>query len=115
MLVIMVDPQMNVPSSDVEQPLLTTQRLVLEPVTEGHAEELCDLFCDPDLHSFVPFVPLTLEKQRERCARWSKRRSPDGKEIWLNWVGRDKATGKVVAHFQAGIKDAGIALNKHIQ
>ena len=94
---------------DSERLTLTTQRMSIEPVTGGHAEELWDLFSDPALHTFVPFEPLTLEKQRERCARWEKRQSPDGKEIWLNWVGRENTTGLVAAHFQAGIKDPGIA------
>lgn len=88
---------------------IKTPRLDLEPVTEQHAAELCDLFRDPDLHTFLPFVPLTLEQQFERCSRWAKRRSPDGSEVWLNWVGRDRATEQAVAHFQAGIKEAGIA------
>lgn len=37
------------------------------------------------------------------------RRSPDGSELWLNWAGRDRATGKVIAHFQVGIKSDGVA------
>ena len=88
---------------------LTTPRLILEPIEEHHAEELCELFRDPELHHFVPFEPLTLEKQRERCTRWAKRISLDGSEIWLNWAGRDKESKKVIAHFQSGVKQDGIA------
>jgi len=93
-----------IPGRAVIDRALHTPRLTLEPITEQHAEELCELFRDPDLHHFVPFEPGTLEQQRERCARWAKRKSPDGSEVWLNWAGRDKATGKLAAHFQAGIK-----------
>ena len=89
--------------------LLDSRRLNLEPITEIHAQELCELFHDPDLHHFVPFEPISLEKQKERCARWAKRRSPDGTEIWLNWAGRDKASGQVIAHFQAGVRENGVA------
>lgn len=89
---------------DFFQTPLMTPRLVLEPITAGHAEEMWRLFDDPELHRFVPYEPLTLEKQRERCARWEARRSPDGQELWLNWAGRDKGTNEVVAHFQAGVK-----------
>lgn len=102
-------PQELLSLLDSDRLALATQRMSLEPVTEGHAEVLWELFQDPALHTYVPFEPLTLEKQRERCARWAKRQSPDGKEIWLNWVGREKKTAKVAAHFQAGITDAGIA------
>jgi ribosomal-protein-alanine N-acetyltransferase len=86
------------------QLLLTTPRLVLESIDERHTRELWELFQDPDLHNFVPFEPPTMEKQRERCVQWAKRQSPDGSEIWLNWAGREKKTGKIAAHFQVGIK-----------
>src|SRR4051812_24317537 len=89
--------------------MLFTSRLTLEPITEGHAEELWELFRDPELHHFVPFEVPTLEQQRERCVRWARRKSPDGNEIWLNWAGRDNATGRVMAHFQSGIKEPGVA------
>ena len=92
-----------------DQPSLETSRLTLEPILESHGEELWELFRDPELHHFVPFEPLSLEKQKERCARWAKRRSPDGTELWLNWVGRDKQSQKVAAHFQAGVKADGTA------
>lgn len=83
---------------------LETKRLHLEPIVESHATELWELFRDPELHHYVPFEPHSLEKQRERCARWAKRKSPDGTEIWLNWAGRDKLSGRVIAHFQAGVR-----------
>jgi RimJ/RimL family protein N-acetyltransferase len=91
------------------QPRLTTSRLALDAIDESHAEELCALFADRELHRFIPHEPLTLEKQRERCTRWAKRRSLDGTELWLNWIGREKTSAKVVGHFQAGVKEDGVA------
>ncbi len=88
---------------------LSTERLSLESITEGHAQELFELFADPELHTFVPFEPPTLEEQRKKCARWEKRKSPDGGELWLNWMARDLATKAPVGHFQAGVKKGGIA------
>ena len=93
----------------VEQAALEPARLRLEPVTEDHAQELWELFQDPELHQFVSFEAPTLERQRERCLRWSKRRSPDGSEIWLNWAARTKSTAKIVGHFQVGLKCDGVA------
>jgi ribosomal-protein-alanine N-acetyltransferase len=84
---------------------METDRLSLEPVTVAHAQELTDLFADPLLHEFVPFEPPTLEQQQERCQRWSTGRSPDGSEIWINWVAREKSSGHVIGHFQAGVKN----------
>jgi ribosomal-protein-alanine N-acetyltransferase len=90
-------------------PEIVTDRLILEPIEIRHAEALCELFSDPDLHQFVPQDPPFLEKQKERCERWEKRRSPDGKELWLNWAARDQITQKIIAHFQAGLKEDGVA------
>jgi RimJ/RimL family protein N-acetyltransferase len=90
---------------DYVQPELLTQRFVLEPITEGHAKELCDPFIDQELHRYVHFESPTLEQQIEKCARWAKRRSPDGTELWLNWAARDKKTGLIAAHIQSGVKE----------
>lgn len=91
------------------QPKLSTQRMALETITEAHSEDMWRLFADRELHHFVPYEPLTLEKQRERCVRWATRWSPAKDELWLNWAGRDKRTGLVIAHFQAGVKADGMA------
>jgi RimJ/RimL family protein N-acetyltransferase len=91
------------------QPLLTTPRLTLEPIIEDHAPELWELFSDLKLHEFVPYEPLSLEKQRERCAKWAKRRSLDGAELWLNWMARDLKTKTSVGHFQVGVQSDGVA------
>lgn len=91
------------------QPTLETARLVLEPITERHAEELWELFRDPDLHHFVPFESISIDQQRQRCARWAKRRSPDGTELWLNWAARDRDSKSIIAHFQAGVRMDGTA------
>ena len=88
------------------QDSLETDRLYLGPIAEGHAPELVELFEDRELHLFVPFEPPTLEEQQKRCARWAIGYSPDGAEIYLNWAARDKKSGKLVGHFQSGIKNA---------
>ena len=90
---------------DFEQPELITHRLILEPITETHSKEICEFFRDQELPQFVPFESPTLEQQTERCLKWAKRCSPDGTELWLNWAARDKETGLVAAHIQAGVKE----------
>jgi [ribosomal protein S5]-alanine N-acetyltransferase len=75
----------------------------------GHTQELWDLFKDPELHHFVAIDLSSFEKVKERCARWSMRKSPDGTELWLNWAGREKNSQQVIAHFQAGINSDGVA------
>ena len=86
-----------------EQPTLETERLVLEPVVEAHAEELCELFRDPELHRYVPYEEMSLAQHRARCRVWAERWSPDGGELWLNWLGRERETRRAIAHFQATV------------
>ncbi|MBP9708764.1 MAG: GNAT family N-acetyltransferase [Oligoflexales bacterium] len=83
---------------------LETERLLLEPICENHAEDMAALLADPDLHTFVPSNPPTLEKLNSQYKYWESRISPQEDELWLNWVGRLKANGKIVGHFQAGVK-----------
>ena len=88
---------------------LETPRLVLEPITLAHAAELQELFSDPELHRFTPTEVLVLDQQRILCERWATRRSPDGNELWLNWVARHSSTRAVIGHIQVGILDHGVA------
>lgn len=88
---------------------LSTRRMLLEPVTESHAEEVLDLFKDSELHRYVPFEPASIEATRARCARWASRKSPSGDELWLNWLAREQDSRVVIGHFQAGVKEGGVA------
>lgn len=97
------------PTPVFDQSQLYTARLALEPIVESHATELCELLSEPSLHAFVPYEPISLEKQKERCQKWSKRCSTDGTELWLNWAARKIDTQQVIAHFQAGVKEDRIA------
>ncbi len=93
--------------SDFVQAELYSPRLLLEPIVENHAAELWELFSDDNLHTFTPYIQLTMEEQRKTCSRWATRRSPDGKELWLNWLARDISTRLSVGHFQAGLTEDG--------
>ncbi|MBK9294800.1 MAG: GNAT family N-acetyltransferase [Oligoflexia bacterium] len=88
-----------------EDLFLTTKRLVLEPVLESHAEEMFKLLSSPKLYDFIPQDPPELEKLKESYKKWETRSSPDGSELWLNWIARLKTNGKLIGHFQAGFKD----------
>jgi len=68
---------------------LATQRLILEPLTVGHAPALFALLSDPGLYTYLPGEPpVSVDALRERYVRLETRRSPDGRELWLNWAGR---------------------------
>ena len=61
------------------------------------------LLAHPDLHTYVPSDPPTLEMLKSEYKYWESRISPKEDELWLNWVGRLKSNGKLVGHFQAGV------------
>ncbi len=88
---------------------IQTTRLVLEPIQGSHAEEIRELYSDDGLHSFTPYVQMSIEKQRERCEKWERRISPTGDELWLNWLVRRKDGRATVGHIQFGIKEDGTA------
>jgi RimJ/RimL family protein N-acetyltransferase len=84
--------------------VLRTQRLVLEPLTPGHADELLAPLADPRLYTHVPQdPPESLDKLRERFVFLSTRRSPVGDQLWLNWVMRDQLDGQCCGRVQATV------------
>ncbi len=84
---------------------LDGDRLVLEPLRVGHADELAAVLDDPALHTFIGGEPATREQLRGRYAKQVVGRSADGSERWLNWVARDRASGAAVGYVQATVTD----------
>jgi RimJ/RimL family protein N-acetyltransferase len=68
---------------------LTGPRLALEPLRLEHERELAPLLADPALHVFTGGEPDTPAERRARIARQVRGRSPDGRDVWMNWVLRD--------------------------
>jgi len=91
------------PPSD-ENMLLSTTRLVLEPVKSTHADEMAMVLSSEDLYKYVPQDPPDVEKLRKPYEFWESRISPEKDELWLNWVARLNDTRQLVGHFQAGYK-----------
>jgi RimJ/RimL family protein N-acetyltransferase len=93
-----------------ESRALQTERLVLEPLAARHAAALFDALSDPSLYPFVPDdPPATLAALEARFRRLEARRSPDGRQEWLNWAARDARSDAYVGWFQATV-DGGVAL-----
>ena len=85
-------------------PFIATQRLMLEPLGAGHAERLFAPLSDPALYTFLPGdPPLSVEALHERYQRLEQRRSPDGKELWLNWAARQES-GTYVGLVEATVR-----------
>lgn len=86
--------------------LLTTERLLLEPLTLAHAEEMVAVLSDPALHRYVGGEPLSDVELRERYARQARGRSPDGLHSWCNWIVRERTSLAAVGYVQATVSDA---------
>jgi ribosomal-protein-alanine N-acetyltransferase len=84
--------------------VLHTPRLDLEPINGAHADELWLPLADPRLYAHVPQdPPESLAALRERFAKLSGRRSPQGDQLWLNWVMRDRRDGGCRGRLQATV------------
>jgi RimJ/RimL family protein N-acetyltransferase len=80
---------------------IEARRIVLEPLRVEHSEETFAVLDDPRLHRYISGSPLTRTQLRERYARLSAGRSPDGRHGWLNWIVRERMSGAAIGHVQA--------------
>jgi [ribosomal protein S5]-alanine N-acetyltransferase len=90
---------------------LRTPHVVLEPLCAAHAAEMFKPLFDPIHYQFIPQdPPASLEVLRARFERLEGRRSPNGRELWLNWALR-LASGEAVGLVQAtGYPDGRISI-----
>jgi len=90
---------------------LVTKRLILEPQVAAHAAEMFRVLSEPALYEFENAPPTSAEVLHERFTKLESRRSPDGRQQWLNWVMRLRGDG-LVGFVQATVfpdRSAGIA------
>ncbi len=84
---------------------LQTDRLLLEPLGPQHATALYAPLSDPRLYLFIPQdPPSSPQRLQERYVALALRRSPDGREVWLNWVMRRRDTGADVGTVEATVR-----------
>jgi RimJ/RimL family protein N-acetyltransferase len=89
---------------------LIAEGLVLEPLRAAHADELYAVLADPALYRHIGHPPPgSVEVLREVYRGLESRRSPDGREAWLNWVVRDTATQAALGYVQATVLARGRA------
>jgi RimJ/RimL family protein N-acetyltransferase len=82
---------------------LTSQRLALKPLRREHADEMHPLLDDPKLHEFIGGSPLGLDDLHTRYLALERRASPDGQELWLNWIAQRLKDEALVGHLQATV------------
>lgn len=83
---------------------LSTDRLLLEPLAVGHAEEMLPVLADPLLYAYTGGEPPSAAALRKRYERQVGGASPDGSEGWLNWIIRLRSTGAAAGFGQATLE-----------
>jgi RimJ/RimL family protein N-acetyltransferase len=62
------------------------------------------LLDDASLYEFTHDAPPDHVDALSRLYKfWEERRAPDGSELWLNWVLRERERNELVGHIQAGV------------
>ncbi len=90
---------------------METARLRLEPLVRAHAAALYPLLQDQRIYRFIPQdPPASLEALETRYEKLETRRSPDGREAWLNWAMRLRDEPQFIGRLEATVKPGGTAL-----
>ncbi len=80
------------------------QDFVLEPLLPLHAEKLFQATQSEQLYTFIPQnPPLSVQALAKKYAYWAGRKSPDGREIWLNYAIFSQSLTAYVGTLQATI------------
>lgn len=82
--------------------VVVTGDLTLEPQVAANADEMFGVLSDPAIYTYENAPPQSLAGLRERYAELESRRSPNGREQWLNWVVR-LARGPLIGYVQATV------------
>jgi RimJ/RimL family protein N-acetyltransferase len=94
-----------------ERSLVTSGgRLLLEPLTREHANEMAVVLEDPSLNEHIGGRPPSVEQLSTRYEALSTRRSPGGDELWFNWIIRLGHEGPAVGYIQATVSEEAAAL-----
>jgi ribosomal-protein-alanine N-acetyltransferase len=93
---------------------LATERLDLEPLVAAHAPEMHVALADPAIYLYLPSDPPQLTDLHKTYEYSSRRLSPDGSELWLNWAVRPRATGLASGYLQATVRGDASALLAYV-
>lgn len=90
---------------DIQAPMqiVRSANLTLEPQLATHAEAMFPVLNDPASYEYESEQPASVEWLRARFAKLESRRSPDGREQWLNWVIRCHSW-EVIGFVQATVR-----------
>src|SRR6185369_17207260 len=73
-------------------------------LTRRHAPVLFPLLAEPALYTWTGGAPpASAETLAHGLAVWERRRSPDGAELWLNWLVRVRESSEAAGYVQATV------------
>lgn len=87
--------------TELVAPPLQSTRLVLCKLDVRAAKEMVSVLADPRLYTYTGGEPPDLASLRNRYARQVVGRSPDGSELWFNWIVRTRDALVAVGYAQA--------------
>ena len=83
--------------------------LRLEPLVAAHADEMFLPLSAAAIYDYIPGQPpASVSALRERYSRLETRRSPDGRQRWLNWIVR-LGSGQCAGYVQATVHEGATA------
>lgn len=83
---------------------IDTERLALEPLRVGHADEMAVALSDATLYTFTGGEPASARQLADRYVRQVMGRSLDGAQGWCNWVLRRRSGGDAAGYVQSTIE-----------
>lgn len=95
----------------IELTVIMTERLRCEPVRGEHAEAMYPTLLDHHIYKFIPGEPpASVAALRLRFNSLSSGRSPDGNEVWLNWMLFQRSSENPIGYFQATVRRDGCSV-----
>ncbi|MGI4856428.1 MAG: GNAT family N-acetyltransferase [Janthinobacterium lividum] len=89
----------------LDEKVIVTRRFVLRPLKTSDAGRMFDGLNDPASYAFTPDTPFPdVAALAERYARLERRRSPDLREVWLNWTIGAETTDQLFGYVQLTVK-----------
>ena len=85
--------------------MTSDSHLTIEPLRREHAAEMVAVLSDPALYEFTGGEPPTPDELRARYERQAVGHSPDGSEVWLNWIVRTTDDARAIGFVQATVVD----------
>jgi RimJ/RimL family protein N-acetyltransferase len=83
---------------------LRTPRLDLTPLEPADAAPLFEVLAEPELYRHLPHSPpADVGALHKRFSSLATRRSPDGREQWLNWAVRERSSGEAVGLVEVSV------------